>query len=296
MNVFPRDNSMDRSYSPEARATPTAGAVTTAAKSGPIVTPFARALAILSAFTPEERWLCNSDLSERAGIPASTVTRLTRTLIALGYLCGDNAKRRFRLGPAALALGYRAAADIEIHEAAHQRMHLFAERYHVHVHLCTRNRLDVVVIDRCCTSSIPAALQPAIGTRLGLASSAAGWALLASLPEIERDYLLRSAQRQPACDWSKKWGHPGGPLGGHLGRRPSEAIGQVHEDGFCVALGQAGQPMTMVAAPIALPGEAPLAVSCMGPAMLIGRARSERELGPALVRMARDIQHSRALS
>jgi IclR family transcriptional regulator, positive regulator for flagellar biogenesis len=277
-----------RSRSPAASAMASATPTTGGANPGPIVTPFARALAILCAFTPEDRWLCNSDLSERAHIPASTVTRLTRTLVTLGYLCCDSGKRRFRLGPSALALGYRAAADIEIHEAAHQSMHLFAERHRVHVHLCTRNRLDVVVIDSCCTSTIPASLQPAIGTRLGLASSAAGWALLASLPEAERDYLLRSAELQPACDWSEKWGH--------LGRRPSEAIGQVREGGFCVALGQSGQPMTMVAAPIQLPGEAPLAVSCMGPSMLIGRARSERELGPALVRMAQEIQHSRALS
>jgi IclR family transcriptional regulator, positive regulator for flagellar biogenesis len=253
-----------------------------------MVTPFARALAILSAFTHEDRWLCNSDLSERAGIPASTVTRLTRTLVALGYLCCESGNRRFRLSPSALALGYRAAADIEIRHAAHQRMHAFAERYHVHVHLCTRDRLDTIVIDSCCTSTIPASLQPAIGTRLGLASTAPGWALLAGLPDAERDYLLRNAEHQRACDWSAKWGH--------LGRRPSEAIGQVRESGFCVALGQSGQPMTMVAAPVRLPGEAPMAVSCMGPAMLVGRARSERELGPALVRMAQEIQLSRALS
>ncbi|NIE64450.1 IclR family transcriptional regulator [Burkholderia sp. Ax-1719] len=260
---------------------------TRGAKPGPIVMPFARALALLCAFTPNDRWLSNGELSERAGIPPSTVTRLTRTLVALGYLHYDGTRRRFRLGPSALALGYRAAAEIEIHEAAHQRMRRFAEQHHVHVHLCARNRLDVVVIDSCCTSAIPASLQPGIGTRLGLASSAAGWALLASLPDIERDYLLRSAEQLPACDWSQKWGH--------LGRRPSEAIGQVREGGFCVALGQSGQPMTMVAAPVRLPGEAPLAVSCMGPSMLVGRARSERELGPALVRMAQDIQHARTL-
>ncbi len=258
---------------------------TRADKHGPVVTPFARALALLCAFTLTERWLCNSDLSARTGIPASTVTRLTRTLVAAGYLCCDSGKRRFRLGPSALALGYRAAADIETHEAAHQRMHLFAERHQVHVHLCARNRLDVVVIDSCCTSTIPASLQPAIGTRLALASTAAGWALLASLPDGERDYLLRSAALQPSRERSTS-----------MNRRPSEAIGQVREEGFCVALGQSGQPMTMVAAPVQLPGESPLAVSCMGPSMLVGRARSERELGPALVRMAQEIQHSRALS
>lgn len=254
----------------------------------PVVTPFARALSILSAFTSEDRWLCNSDLSARAGLPPSTVTRLTRTLIGLGYLCCDSSKRRFRLGPSSLMLGYRAAADIEIREAAHDRMRRFADRYEVHVHLSARSRLDLVVIDSCCTSRIPASLQPAIGSRVGLASSAAGWALLASLPDAERDYLLRSAELQPVCEGSGTWGH--------LRRRSTDAIGQVREGGFCVALGEAGHPMTMVAAPIQLPGEAPLAVSCMGPSMLVGRMRSMRELGPALAHMARDIQLSGALS
>ncbi|VVE50214.1 IclR family transcriptional regulator [Pandoraea terrigena] len=278
---------MHRSFSPFDGTPPRVKA----AADRPVVTPFARALDILNAFTPDDRWLCNGDLAARAHLPASTVTRLTRTLVALGYLRCDASKRRFRLGSSALALGYRAAAQIELREignSAHQRMRSFADCHHVHVHLCARNRLDLVVIDSCCTSTIPESLQPAIGTRLALASSAAGWALLASLPDEERDYLLQSAEQQPEGEWSETWGH--------LRHRSYEAIGQVRHGGFCVALGKSGQPMTMVAAPIQLPGEAPLAVSCMAPSMLIGRERSLHELGPALVRMAQDIQHSRALS
>ncbi|MFT3814935.1 MAG: IclR family transcriptional regulator [Acidovorax sp.] len=248
--------------------------------SRPVVTPFARALSVLSAFSARDRWLCNGDLARRTGLPASTVTRMTRTLIALGYLrCAADA-RRFCLSPAALALGYRAAADTEIHRAANHHMAEFAERHHVHVHLSSRDRLDLVVIDSCRTSALPASLQPGVGTRLALASSAAGWALLACLPDTERSYLLRNAE------------HPPQDAQRQMRLRSSEAIGQVHRDGFCVALGEAGQPMTMVAAPIQLPGQAPLAVSCMGPATLMGRARSERELGPALVRMAQEIQRS----
>jgi DNA-binding IclR family transcriptional regulator len=252
----------------------------------PVVAPFARALSVLSAFAPGDRWLCNSELSIRTGLPASTVTRMTRTLLSLGYLRCAAGARRFCLSPSALALGYRAAADTEIHHDAHQRMHAFAERHQVHVHLSVRDRLDLVVIDSCTTSALPDALQPGVGTRLGLASTAAGWALLASLPDAERNYLLRSAEHQPAPN--------AGEEKRQLHRRSCEAIGQVREDGFCVALGESGRPMTMVAAPIQLPGKSPLAVSCMGPSMLIGRTRSVRELGPALVRMAQDIQLSRA--
>jgi len=248
----------------------------------PIVTPFARALSILSAFTAQDRWLCNGDLANRTGLPASTVTRMTRTLLTLGYLrCAADA-RRFCLSPSALALGYRAAADTETNRAAHQHMRAFAEYHQVHVHLSARDRLGLVVIDSCNTSALPAALQPGIGTRLELASTAAGWALLASLPDTERNYLLRSADRRPSADC--------GDERGLLRRRSSEAIGQVRQEGFCVALGESGHPMTMVAAPIHCPGTAPLAVSCMGPAMRVSRARSTRELGPALVRMAQEIQ------
>jgi len=248
----------------------------------PIVTPFARALSVLSAFIPGNRWLCNNDLVERTGLPASTVTRMTRTLVTLGYLRCAAETRKFCLGPSALALGYRAAADTEIHRAANQHMIQFAERHQVHVHLSSRDRLDLVVIDSCSTSTFPASLQPGIGTRLALASSAAGWALLASLPDAERNYLLQSARYHSQGE------------GRQIRLRSSEAIVQVRKDGFCVALGESGQPMTIVAAPVQLPNQAPLAVSCMGPSMLTGRTRSVRELGPALVRMAQEIQHSQA--
>ncbi|MGC3987336.1 MAG: IclR family transcriptional regulator [Pseudorhodoferax sp.] len=247
------------------------------------MTPFARALSVLCAFTAQDRWLCNGDLASRTGLPASTVTRMTRSLVTLGYLrCAPDA-RRFRLGPSALALGYRAAADTDIHRAAHQRMHVFAEQHQVHVHLSARDRLGLVVIDSCSTSTLPAALQPGVGTRLELASTAAGWALLASLPDAERNYLLHSAEH--ALQEERR----------QLRRRSGEAIGQVRSEGFCVALGASGHPMTMVAAPIHRPGAAPLAVSCMAPAMRMGRTRSVRELGPALVRMAQEIQRAGAL-
>jgi DNA-binding IclR family transcriptional regulator len=250
----------------------------------PIVTPFARALSVLSAFSPQERWLCNSELAVRCGLPASTVTRMTRTLVSLGYLRCDALSRRFCLTPSTLTLGYRAAADNKISREAHQCMSLFAERHQVHVHLSVRDRLDLVVIDSCSTATLPAALQPGVGTRLELASSAAGWALLASLPDVERNYLLRSAEQRPLCGWS--------PEGNRIRRRSIEAIGQVREDGYCVSLGAAGHPMTVVAAPVQWHDRPPLAVSCMIPSMLTGRARSVRELGPALVRMAQEIQHS----
>lgn len=247
-------------------------------KSRPTVAPFARALSLLSAFMPHERWLGNSELVLRTGLPASTVTRIAHSLVTLGYLHHAPDRRKFRLAPSVLALGYGAAAQSEVQVLTNPHMRAFAEQHQVHVSLCARDRLDLVVIDRCETPALPASLQLDLGTRLGLATSAAGWALLAALPEDERQYLMQSVVRPPAQEWN------------HLHRRSNEAMGQVREGGFCVAPGGVGQPMTMVAAPVRLQGRAPLALSCMGPSKLMNRNRTLRELGPALANMAREIQ------
>jgi len=246
----------------------------------PVVTPFVRALSVLAAFTPNDKWLCNSDLAKRTGLAASTVTRMTRTLVALGYLrCTAG---RFYLAPSTLALGYCAAVDTEVHQAANQHMRQFADHHHMQVTMCARDRLDLVVIDSCSTNAFPVALQPGVGTRLRLTASAAGWALLAVLPEDERDYLLRSTEHLPQSH--RRW----------MRRRSTEAMVQVRAGGFCVAPGESGQPMTVVAAPIHLPGKPPLSISCTGPALRVDRTRVIRELGPALVRMVREIQQAQA--
>lgn len=254
----------------------------TSGSTAPMVTPFARALSVLAAYTPQDRWLCNGELARRTGLPASTVTRMTRTLLKLGYLRFAPDTRKFRLGASALALGYRATIDTEIQHQADEQLHTFAEEHEVHIHLSARERLDLIVIDSYRTSALPVALQPGVGTRMGLVSSPAGWALLASLPDAERDYLMQSAANTTRPEWR------------HLRRQSSEAIGQVLEGGFCVAFGQSGQPMTVVAAPVQVPGEAPLAVSCMRPSKLMGRRESMRELGPALVRVAQEIRSTLA--
>ena len=250
--------------------------------SRPTVAPFARALSILASFSPGDQWLTNRDFAIRSGLPASTVTRMTSTLVTLGYLHCDPGTRRFCLKSSVLALGYGAAVDAEIHHPTNELMRVFAEQYQVNVQLSCRDRLDLVVTDSCLTNALPAMLQTGIGTRLGVASSAPGWALLASLPEAERDFLLRSARQQPPEE-VKHGRHA-------LHKYAGEAILRVRENGFCVALGESGRPMTTVAAPVRRPGLAPLAVSCMGPATRVDRNRSAHELGPALVRMAEKIQ------
>jgi DNA-binding IclR family transcriptional regulator len=245
-----------------------------------MVAPFARALSLLGAFTPQDRWLANRDLAQRTGLPASTVTRLAQSLVALGYLVHDPAGRRLRLAAAVLALGYAAFANSDVQRVARAQMQAFADQHRVHVNLSSRDRLDLIVLE-CRDCPQPAlALNLHIGARLGLASSPMGWALLAALPEAERFYLLNSVERRNPRQWPR------------LRRRAGEAIAQIYDKGYCSSLGEWDPDLGIVAVPVPIEGHEPRVLACVGPSAQLSRARVERDLGPRLLGMARVLQQA----
>ena len=64
-----------------------------------------RGLSILRAFTAEDASLGNQDFIERTGLPKATISRLTYTLVGLGYLTYDDSLGRYSIGPATVSLG-----------------------------------------------------------------------------------------------------------------------------------------------------------------------------------------------
>lgn len=245
-----------------------------------MVAPFARALALLDAFSPRDRWLGNRELSARTGLPTSTVTRITQSLALLGYLHHDAHERKYRLAPSVLGLGYAAIANSDVQRAARERMRAFADRNKVHVNLSTRDRLDVIVLESCNSAHATVSLDLHVGARVGIASSPMGWTLLAALPELERFYLLENVERRLPREWPR------------LRRRSAEAISQVAEKGFCASLGEWNQDFAIVAAPLLIEEHAPLVIGCIGASAQMTRQRVERELGPRLLAMAGEIQQA----
>jgi DNA-binding IclR family transcriptional regulator len=235
-----------------------------------MVTPVARALALLGAFTPLERWLGNRDLQERTGMPSSTVSRIAQSLVTQGFLHYAPVERKYRLSAAVLTLGYGALANSEVQRIARSRMHEFADRHRVHLVLGARGRLDLVVLESCSPPPMTAPPNLHVGARLSLASSPMGWALLASLPEAERELLIGSLERRVSREEPR------------LRRRVAEAIAQVHDRGFCVAAVDAAG-VSVIAAPIDIPGQPPRVLGCIGSPAQLGRARIDRELGPSLL-------------
>lgn len=62
-----------------------------------------RALCLLCAFGPEDRFLSLATLAERTGLYKSTLLRLAQTLMAAGFL-GQNQDGLYHAGPAVMAL------------------------------------------------------------------------------------------------------------------------------------------------------------------------------------------------
>lgn len=254
---------------------------TAARRAGPgakVVAPLVRALSMIAAFTPQERWLGNGQLAQRTGLPPSTVSRIAHSLVCLGYLLYDGSRRKYRLSPAVLGLGYAAIAHSAIQGLAGERMAAFAREHRLHVCLAVRDRLDLVVLE--CRRSLesPVMLPLHVGMRVGIALSPMGWSLLAALPELERSYLLDNVERRIPRDWTR------------LRRRVLEGMAQVGEKGYCTAIGEWEPELGVLAASVLLEGNAPFVLACIGASHLMTRARVERELGPRLLAMAYELQ------
>jgi DNA-binding IclR family transcriptional regulator len=243
-----------------------------------VVTPLVRALALIAAFGPQERWLGNGQLAQHTGLPPSTVSRIAHSLVHLGYLLYDGAERKYRLSSAVLGLGFAAIAHSAIQGLAGERMAAFARQHKLHVCLAVRDRLDLVVLE--CRRSLesPVTLPLHVGMRVGIALSPMGWSLLAALPELERSYLLENVERRMPRDWPR------------MRRRVLEGMSQVGDKGYCAAIGEWEPELGVLACSVLLEGNAPFVLVCIGASRLMTRARVERELGPRLLAMARELQ------
>ena len=95
------------------------------------VTALARGLDVLSAFRSRDRMLGNQELARRCGLPKSTISRLTYTLVKHGYLehTQDEAGNPgYKLGSAVLALGSAMIARMDMRALARPLMQDLADR------------------------------------------------------------------------------------------------------------------------------------------------------------------------
>lgn len=154
------------------------------------VTALSRGLEILSCFRSANKLLGNQELTQRTQLPKSTVSRLTYTLVKLGYLVQDKSSGKYRLGMATLSLGVGLLAQLDIREVAKPFMQELADYAQAMVTLGVRDRLSMLYVENCRSKSA-LTLSLDVGARIPIATTSMGRAYLALAPQDERDEIIR---------------------------------------------------------------------------------------------------------
>lgn len=236
-----------------------------------------RGFDILRAFRATDSSLSNREIVERTALPKATVTRLTFTLVRMGYLRQTAPAGRYSLGEKISLLGQGLLRDLPVRRIARPMMEAFAREHEMSVALGTGEGTQVVYLDVCSGSEL-VGLRLRIGTLLPMESTAMGLAYLSALPEAEREARFTAIQVAA------------GPSGGSLVARLRREVHKTATDGFSVVVGEARPQIYGAGAPIWLDeGRMVLAMNCGSrrPNQSVDRYR--KVLGPALVRLAADI-------
>jgi DNA-binding IclR family transcriptional regulator len=242
------------------------------------VNALARGLDVLRCFRPGEQFLTNAELAKRCGIPKPTISRLTYTLTKLGYLNYAEHLGTYQLGAGVLALGYRMLSNLDVRKLARPPMAELAEYAQASVALGTRDRLHMVYVETC-RSSANVTLRLDLGSRIPIATTAMGKALLCGLPQTERDYLLDHVRRHEPERWP----------------RIRAGIEQAYKDyqdlGFCISAGEWQNDIHAVGVPcFGAHGDQLLSFNCGGPAFLLSRDKLVGDLGPRLVALVKNLE------
>ena len=242
------------------------------------VVALARGLEVLRAFTPSEGLLGNQEIATRAGLPKATVSRLTYTLTKLGYLTHVERLGKYQLAPAALSIGYSTLANMRIRHIARPYMQELANYVGASVSLGSRDRLNLMYVEHCRAKSA-VMLRLDLGSRIPIATTAMGRALLAALPEHEREWLMGHIARREGERWPR------------IRTGIERAIEDLATRGFTMSVGEWQPDVSAVGVPlIANDGSGVFAINCGAPAFQINRERLETDIGPRLVNLARNVE------
>ncbi len=243
----------------------------------------ARGLELLRAFTPAEPLLGNRDLCRRTGLPKATVSRLSYTLMMLGYLGYDPTQRKYQLGPAVLTLGYPLLANLAIRQRARPLMEQLAAATRCTVNLAMRDRLYMVYVE---TSRADAGnpTRPDIGSTMPLLRTAAGRALILASGQSQQTAILNRLRIDDPDEFER------------FRPRLEAEHKRLRQDGWCLSAGDWRADIHAVAAPLRVARHAePFALNCTTSNQRRREPGFEQSVGPMLVETARQIVQACAL-
>lgn len=149
-----------------------------------------KALDVLEAVASAPQGLSQAELSARLAVPRTTLYRLLATLVARGMVRRDPLRRVYCLGFRCFELARNAYAMPDVVAAAGMELRALRDLTGETSYFATLDGLEVLSLERC-DGAHSHRSQSALGERKPLHCTSQGKAILAALPETQRDAIVR---------------------------------------------------------------------------------------------------------
>src|SRR5580692_165128 len=248
-----------------------------AAGEGDVIQVVSRAFDILRCFEGHEARLGNLEISNRCGLPRSTVSRLTHTLTRMGQLVYLPRDQKYRIGPSAVAMSTSMMKGLQLRNLIRLRLQDVAEQLPGTVGFVIPDRFHLVYLEFARAANA-LGLHESTGSRIAMASTAAGHAYTAALDADVGDALLAEMEREI-------------PEGAKLLRPRIEANRRLlRERGYVVACGLWSPHINGLAVPLWSPQYQTFVVVTIGLlSAMFDEARLHKEVAMPMIELARTI-------
>ncbi|MBS0531223.1 MAG: helix-turn-helix domain-containing protein [Proteobacteria bacterium] len=162
---------------------------------GDVIQVVSRAFDVLRCFEGHEARLGNLEISSRCGLPRSTVSRLTHTLTRMGQLVYLPRDQKYRIGPSAVAMSTSMTRGLQVRNLIRQRLEDVAEQLPGTVGFVIPDQFHLVYLEFARAANA-LGLHEGTGSRIAMATTAAGHAYTAALDEDVGNALLAEMQRE----------------------------------------------------------------------------------------------------
>jgi DNA-binding IclR family transcriptional regulator len=253
------------------------GALAGDAGEGDVIQVVSRAFDVLRCFEGHEIRLGNLEISNRCGLPRSTVSRLTHTLTRMGQLVYLPRDQKYRIGPSAVAMSASMMKGAQLRSMIRQRLQEVAEQLPGTVGFVVPDRFHLVYL-QFARSASALGLHEGTGSRISMASTAAGAAYTAALAPEVGDAFIADMEREA-------------PEAAKILRPRIEANRQsLRERGYVVACGLWSPHINGLAVPIWSPQYQTFVVITIGLlSAMYDEQRLHAEVAPPMLALGRSL-------
>ena len=240
---------------------------------GDVIQVVSRAFDVLRCFEGHEARLGNLEISNRCGLPRSTVSRLTHTLTRMGQLVYLPRDQKYRIGPSAVAMSTSMVKGLQLRNLIRLRLQDVADQLPGTVGFVIPDRYHLVYLEFARAANA-LGLHETTGSRISMATTAAGHAYTAALDTDVGDALIAEMEREIP------------EIAKVLKPRIEANRRHLREHGYVVACGLWSPHINGVAVPIWSPQYQTYVVTTIGlVSSMYDEQRLHREVAPRMLEL-----------